>query len=326
MLSSTLVSIIIPVYNVEDCIEKSLRSAFNQTYENIEYLIIDDKGNDASMSIVKRLQNEFLNKNIRIIPHTTNQGLSEARNTGIREATGEFIFFMDSDDQISSDCIECHLNALKSSGADFSDGNVVIVGKKYNPFNEYKVISTIRRPEIINSYFTNIHVCGWNKLIKKNLLISNQIQFEKGMLYEDMIWVYLLCKYANSMVLVPNNTYYYIIRNNSITTKKNSVNHAKYQFDSFLKLLKLMTDEFALCTNNETKSLQNNWLSMWLLKIKSRLITSPLSYTQKQFINDALAKYCKMTSGILKLILCLPFNLFCSLMFIPNILFRKIFR
>ena len=101
------VSIIIPLYNVAPYVEKCLLSVFKQTFSNIEVILIDDCGSDDTMKIVNRLLN--VNKNeldIHVIQHNRNKGLSAARNTGIKVATGDYLFFLDSDDMLSEDCIE----------------------------------------------------------------------------------------------------------------------------------------------------------------------------------------------------------------------------
>ena len=92
------VSIIIPVYNVDSYIETCLQSVFNQTYQNIEVIIVDDCGTDHSMEIVEKVVSTYKGTfSIKILHHNLNSGLSAARNTGIKNATGEYIYFLDSD-------------------------------------------------------------------------------------------------------------------------------------------------------------------------------------------------------------------------------------
>ena len=114
------VSISFPVYNVCDRVEKSLLSALNQTYSNLEFLIIDDKGTDDSMSIIYEVVSKHERKNqIRFISHKQNLGLGSVRNTSIDYATGEFLYFMDSDDEISFDCISLLMRYMESYRVDF---------------------------------------------------------------------------------------------------------------------------------------------------------------------------------------------------------------
>jgi glycosyltransferase involved in cell wall biosynthesis len=108
------VTLSMPVYNVEKYMERALLSALNQTFESIEYLIVDDKGTDNSMAIVRRIiANHPRGKDVRIIDHGVNQGLGAARNSAIKEAKGEYLYCMDSDDEITKDCIEILYNKMR---------------------------------------------------------------------------------------------------------------------------------------------------------------------------------------------------------------------
>ena len=103
-----LITISFPVYNVASTIERSLMSALNQTYSNIEYLIVDDCGSDNSMDILKNiLHNTSRKDQVKIIRHSSNKGLGAVRNTSIENASGKYIYFMDSDDVLAADALEC---------------------------------------------------------------------------------------------------------------------------------------------------------------------------------------------------------------------------
>ena len=124
-----LISIIIPVYNVAPFIKSCLHSVLNQTYKNIEIIIINDKTTDESISIIKDvLQKEAPSVPIKIIEHAENKGLSSARNTGIKNSRGEYLYFLDSDDEISTDCIETLSNRAKISCADIVIGDYIVQG------------------------------------------------------------------------------------------------------------------------------------------------------------------------------------------------------
>ena len=115
-----LVSVILPVYNVEKYVENSLRSVIGQTYPDIECLIIDDCGTDRSMDVVENVlaHSNLAGKKIRILRHEKNRGLSAARNTGLDYAEGTYIFFLDSDDSIRPNCIEKHVEAISKDNAE----------------------------------------------------------------------------------------------------------------------------------------------------------------------------------------------------------------
>ena len=102
-----MVSIIIPLYNVENYVIDSLKSAFAQSYSDVDFLLVDDCSTDHTMQIVEEyVLNHPRREAVRIIHHDKNLGLSAARNTGLEQAYGEYVYFMDSDDEITEDCIE----------------------------------------------------------------------------------------------------------------------------------------------------------------------------------------------------------------------------
>ena len=120
-MSGPLVSIVVPVYNVESYIEECLQSVCSQTYENLEIICVDDVGNDRSMDVVR----SFAVKDcrIKIIEHDKNKGLAEARNTGLEHVSGDYVFFLDSDDWLVDDAIEKLLSSAMTNNAD------VVVGQ-----------------------------------------------------------------------------------------------------------------------------------------------------------------------------------------------------
>lgn len=216
------VSIIIPVYNVASYIEACIQSVFNQTYKNIEIIIVDDCGTDNSMEIIEKIISVYKGSFIiQILHHNQNQGLSAARNTGISHATGEYLYFLDSDDTISVDCITL-LTApiLKGNNVDFVIADYQVIGatKVYPPLLLNDGIIT-ENSNIINSYCQKRwYPMAVNKLIKKDFIIQNKLFFKEGLLHEDELWSFLLASSAKSMYVIKDKTYFYYIRNYSITT------------------------------------------------------------------------------------------------------------
>jgi glycosyltransferase involved in cell wall biosynthesis len=120
------VTLTMPVYNVAPYIEKSLLSALDQTYEEIEFIVVDDKGTDNSMEIVRKvIDNHPRGKAVKIIEHPINIGLGAGRNSAIDNALGEYIFFMDSDDEITPDCIQKLYDEMQRSDVDFVQGSMI---------------------------------------------------------------------------------------------------------------------------------------------------------------------------------------------------------
>lgn len=214
-----LVSIIIPVYNVEAYIERCLLSVLNQTYSHIEIIIIDDCTPDNSITIAKELISAYTDKNVHIIKHEGNRGLSAARNTGIRNSTGEYIYFLDSDDEIVINAIEKLVSfIIKESNIDIVVGGVEVIGNYPEviiPFADGETL--LSNENILNSFFKNeLYVMAWNKLVKRSFILDNNLFFYEGIYHEDLLWSFEVAKKAKKITFCLDKTYLYYIRGNSI--------------------------------------------------------------------------------------------------------------
>lgn len=241
-----MVTIIIPLYNVEKYVEVSLMSALNQTYEDIEYILVNDCSIDNTMKIVREIVlSHPRSQSIKIFQHTENRGLSAARNTGLEHANGEYVFFMDSDDEITLDCIEKHYNAIISENADFTVGNIDLIGQKKSVhIKPISIIALHLSP--LESYFArmwNISAC--NKLYRKEFLVGNGLSFQAGLLFEDILWSYFVAKNASKLALVESATYKYFVRSNSITTQKNKAK----KIDSLLFIFQTIYEDVSCDIN-----------------------------------------------------------------------------
>lgn len=217
-----MVSIIIPIYNVEPYIEASFYSALNQTYQNIEFILVDDCGTDKSMEVVRRMaENSTRKEQIRIEHHICNKGQSAARNTGMRVAKGDYLFFMDSDDEIMPDCIALHVQVLEQEKSDFTVGNIQLEGAK--SIHIKSIDSTINTTAPFESFLQRQWLCSaWNKLYKRTWLEHHAFKFREGMIFEDILWCYQLSQKCGGIGVVNQPTYIYKIRSNSTTTQLNS--------------------------------------------------------------------------------------------------------
>lgn len=224
MNNKYLVTIAIPVYNVEKYISECILSALNQSYNNIEIIIVDDRGRDNSMIIVESIINKYHgNKTIRIISHDKNKGLSEARNTAIRNAKGDYLYFMDGDDYITNDCIEILLHSMKENEVDFIAASYQEINEDGSNRHITKTLEniTIKEDKAIKRYFfkdysQNNITTTWNKLFKLHFLRKNNLSFIPGIFYEDNIFTLQICTLCKSFTSMSNTTYFYRQRNNSI--------------------------------------------------------------------------------------------------------------
>jgi glycosyltransferase involved in cell wall biosynthesis len=195
-LGHPLISVVIPVYGVEDYVEKCLDSVIGQTYKNLEILCIDDCGIDHSIEIVK--DKSKLDNRIKIIQHKKNRGLSAARNTGVERAIGEYVFFIDSDDYISPEFIEGLVEAIDKSDADFAyNENLIKIYKEKKKKRHRKKIKLNPGVYRITKELQKMMVTAWCKLYRKRFLEENDLKYIEGFMFEDMLFHHeamMVCK------------------------------------------------------------------------------------------------------------------------------------
>ena len=224
-LTSFSITIIIPVYQVEPYIEACLMSVIRQTYKgSIECLLIDDCGTDDSITIAKKIIARYKGPiKFKILCHDRNMGLSAARNTGIEKASGEWIFFLDSDDEITDDCIEKMFLAVETHpDVEMVQGNVSTAPVINLHGLPIKVKNTVLRSndEVRKSFFLQeqMYIQAWNKLLKRSFVNKYNIRFEEGIIFEDTPWQFLLLKHLKHVFFLQDVTYHYNRRTNSIVT------------------------------------------------------------------------------------------------------------
>ena len=209
-----LISLIIPVYKVEKYLEKCIQSVINQTYENLQIILVDDGSPDNCGKIC----DEYAKKDHRIeVIHKSNGGLSDARNKGLEIAKGEYIGFVDSDDYIEADMYEVLYNLLKQYNADVSICNFYTVSQgKISIKNADNGINEYNRIEILKEILLdkNIQSYAWNKLYKKELF--DEIKYPIRKKYEDIGTTFYLLEKCNKVVVTGKSEYYYINRQDSI--------------------------------------------------------------------------------------------------------------
>ena len=208
------VSIIVPFYNVENYIEKCLQSLVNQTLEDIEILLVNDGSQDSSETIAKQLVEKYPNKIIYL--EKENGGLSDARNYAIPYAKGEYIAFLDSDDYVETNMYEEMYHKAKQEDLDYvecdflweyPDKTLESKGKQYSNKKEM---------------FLYTRVVAWNKLIKREIVQNNHLEFPKGYRYEDVEFFYKLLPFIHHYGIVQKPFIHYVQRENSISNVQNT--------------------------------------------------------------------------------------------------------
>ena len=209
-----LISIIIPVYKVEKYLEKCIKSVLNQTYSNLQIILVDDGSPDKCGEICDDYSK--IDERIEVI-HKKNGGLSDARNVGLKVARGEYIGFVDSDDYVSKDMFQKLYNTLISTNADVSICNfyTVVAGKNIMKnldngieiYSKLEILKEILLDKKIQSY-------AWNKLYKKELF--KDIEYPVGKKYEDIGTTFYLLEKCDKIVVTGSPEYYYLTREDSI--------------------------------------------------------------------------------------------------------------
>lgn len=284
--TNDLISIIIPVYNVQEHLNHCLNSVIKQTYTNLEIICINDGSTDNSLNILQKYSQK--DNRIKII-NKQNGGLSSARNAGLKAFTGEYVFFLDSDDYIHPQTIEILYNGITSTKTQISECNYITINKKINSFEHYDKISfkKIKNPLKAFSerkkYFTP---SVWKRLYSKEI-IQNML-FIENIVWEDVPFTIELYNKINELSQTYLPLYFYYQNGNSISNTK----HTKFKYDchfqnilfinNFLKNKKNIKEKcIGLLTRrilNDLKEIKDNNLKIYIqqefkLLHKEKIIT-----------------------------------------------------
>lgn len=218
------VTIGIPVYQSVEFIEDTMLSVLNQTFPNIEYLIVDDCGNDGTMDAILQLQKEHpRGESIRILHNDHNSGAGACRNRIIDEARGNYLFFMDSDDLIDPNTIEILLNSIKRHQSQIAFGSYEIIDKVNGaPTETYQKDNLVLygADQLAIYAFKNIsvfHVSVCNFLVNLIFLRQSKVRFIDSRFWEDMAFTTELVIKVDCAVLLSDITYHYLRRPNSLS-------------------------------------------------------------------------------------------------------------
>ena len=219
------ISVIVPIYNVEKYLPICIESIINQTYKNLEIILV----NDGSTDNCRKICDKYARKDNRIkVIHKENGGLSDARNVGMEYATGDYIYFIDSDDYIDIKTIEILYKNLKKYNADISMSRFIrtnnnnfrsdLSNEKIKLYSNVESLNMLYNKEFTFHENYALFICAWNKLYKKELLEG--IQYPIGKLYEDGATTYKILYKASLIVCSSLQLYYYYQREESISRKK----------------------------------------------------------------------------------------------------------
>ena len=215
------ISVIVPVYNVENYLKESIESVINQTYKSLEIIIVDDGSTDNSGKIC----DEYVSKDSRIkVVHQENKGLSGARNTGLEIATGKYIMFLDSDDTFTIDACEKLYNYIEKTNADYVIGNYINMDEdgtiwEKPVFDPNKYVEFKLSIEDYTHSFYTMNSGVWNKIFRKSFLDELQVRFVERVPAEDAIFTTYCFIKSKNVYYIPEIVYNYRLRySDSIST------------------------------------------------------------------------------------------------------------
>lgn len=238
------VSIVIPIYKVEEYILDCLKSVANQTYSGpVECICIDDCTPDNSACLVEQFIRDY-SGSIRfvLLRHERNRGVSAARNTGIDSSTGDYILFLDGDDELTDDCIEKLASPLEKHAYSFvvSDFDIIPDGSKKIYEQKLDDGKVFWGEEVIDSFSRGLWFqMPTNRLLNLGWIRKNELRFKEGLYAEDNLWCFETAAVAESMAMVSSPTYRHYIREGSLANLQNSGNKLR---EAYIQIIDYMRD------------------------------------------------------------------------------------
>ena len=233
------VSIIVPVYNVESWIFRCLDSVGKQDYPGtMECIVVDDCGQDNSIMIAEQYIASYTGSiSFKVLHHDRNRGLSAARNSGTIAANGNWIYYLDSDDELTKDCISSLMDATQ-----IYEEVELVQGYIQCDFSERYNLSAFDSVDYVDDskwirdhYFTfnsaRLNGNAWNKLIRKSFILKHNIFFKENIIHEDELWMFVLCSFLSKFAFVHKSTYVHYRTANSIMSnvfKDNTLSNASW--------------------------------------------------------------------------------------------------
>lgn len=283
-MSAPWVTISIPVYNCESHIENCLKSVIVQTYPHLEILLVDDLGTDNSMKRVEEFIQDHPDFNFQVIRNPANSGLSVVRNAGIAHAKGKYIFFLDSDDEITPTCIEYMVEAAEREQVQMVCGNVKTVRLETQEESDAFRLQTAQQKlnnneEVFGSFLHGTFpVPSWNKLILLDFLKQNQLYFKPGLYAQDALQSFETALVLESAYFLQEDTYIYYLHKDSVIH-----NRRKKHFDDWITI----AQEFEKHYQKEQDARRKKQIMAYLVGYKS--LTLLMNWKAQR--NEDLWKY-----------------------------------
>lgn len=267
------VSVVVPIYNVEEYLERCIESLVKQTLEDIEIILVNDGSRDKSGTIAQEFQKKYPDK-IKYV-EKENGGLSDARNYGMKYATGEYIAFLDSDDYIEKNAYEIMYEKAKEEKSDYVECDFIWEYPEKSKKDEQ--IKYANKNEML----AFVRVVAWNKLIRREVITNNNIEFPKGLRYEDVEFTYKLIPHINKFSYVNEFFIHYTQRQNSI---------ANVQNEKTAEIFEVLDDVITYYKQNNfydeyKEELEYNYARYLLCSSLKRICKIPDNQKRKELIN-----------------------------------------
>lgn len=312
-----LISVVVPVYNVEKYLRQCLDSILHQTYKQLEVILVNDGSKDSSGKICEEYASKY--ENFRVV-HKQNEGLGMARNTGLACIAGEYVTFVDADDYLCQDCIEKLYNVLVEYDADVCKGGfrrVLNSGKEVSR-RQYKReifegddVKNKFLPRMIGSSpsqrdSVEMGVCG--ALYKTKIIKENHLEFlsERKLISEDLVFNIDYMQYASSVYMVPDVGYNYRVTEGSLTQSyrmdrfkackyfycfvKERLINIGYDYDIILRLQRMFFVYIKICISQENRMLSGNNKKECMYNIEK--------ICRDKLVQDIISEYPKKKLGL----------------------------
>lgn len=234
-MNSPKVSINIPVFKCEDFLIRCLDSVKNQTYQNLEIILVNDATPDKSVEIIENYRSQNPDLNLVLYHNETNQGLSVVRNKGIDFSTGKYIYMLDSDDFIAPDCIEKLVAVSERENADITVGQTICLdsndGKEKMLFPIQTNQQMLEGNDLIFERFVHGDwpIIAPNKLYNRKWILDNQLRFVKGLYSQDELWAFHCAFKLQKIAFIKDVTYIYFLHGASTIYNKKKINFENHQ-------------------------------------------------------------------------------------------------
>ena len=289
-------SIIIPIYNVSNYLKRCLDSVYSQIEDNWEVILVDDGSTDDSGEICEESKSKYPQT---IVIHKENGGLSDARNVGIEIASGEYIYFLDSDDWLDPNAISTLLNFAIISNCEIVQGGFYYTYDDYLLYDNRKISIDqthfiLNRKDAMTELIKNEYIknFAWGKLYKSSLV--KKYLFPKGKYFEDSYWQHLIVNEINNYGVIPTPLYYYRQRESSISGQFNIKS---------LDLLKGYEDRLNFISNYYPQLVDLMAIQLWNISANMLLASKGTEYNAMfidywEYLNDEYKEYFKKAFNI----------------------------